>query len=205
MIAGVAGALVAASAVTATTVNAQRRHEWAHGGDALKVQLEVSIATPQTFDSIAAHLGAPPGAATRNPHAKQSVVVRVRWSEQTHADHSLQLMVLDGRLTPPRPLAADAGWNSAGSTGSQWSSNYASLAQHYDWLAGMAATDTDSQARGPSPAVDAGTGPEGTATGWFWQWENDPIPFPDPAQAVIVALVDVDNAGEVRWARRISD
>ncbi|WP_203791601.1 hypothetical protein [Paractinoplanes rishiriensis] len=168
--------------------------------------MQVRLANPQTFGAVAVQLGVPFGASTHNPAVQQFVVVRVQWSGNPRQSDSLQLLVLDGRLTPPRPLAADAGWNSAGKTGSLWSTAYESLAEHYDWLAGVAAanyTDTAGRSRLPAAAVHAGTGHAGTVTGWYWQWGDDPIDFSDPHE-VIVALVDVDDAGEIRWARRIS-
>jgi hypothetical protein len=209
VIAGVAVAVVAASAVVlgAAVLHTQREREWAHGGDGLGAEVEIVLATPQTFDEVAVRLGVPPGAATRSPGDHQSIVVRVRWSGLPRPDDSLQLIVLDGRLTPPRPLSADAGWNLGGTTGSQWASAYESLADHYDWLAGVAAggyTDATGLNHLPAAAVHAGSGRSGTVTGWFRQWGDSPVPLADPTRDIIVALVDVGDDGEVRWARRVS-
>jgi hypothetical protein len=184
----------------------QREREWGQGGDRLTAQVEVALATQDTFDDVAVRLGVPPGEATRFQGADQSVVVQVRWSGSSHSGGSFELIVLDGRVTPPRPLAADAGWTSQGGTGSNWAGAYAALAEHYDWLGGTAEADfidgngvSDFQAT----AVGAPAAAAGTATAWFRQWGAGPIPFADANRGVIVALIYVDDGGEVRWAKRI--
>jgi len=108
------------------------------------------------------------------------------------------LLALDGRLAPPRPLAADGGWNSEGGAGSNWASAYEKLAGHYDWLAGV--TETKDL---PTAAVDAPATETGTPTAWFRQWGDGRIPIADAGRDIVVALVYVAG-GEVRWARRIS-
>jgi hypothetical protein len=94
-----------------------REREWAHGSDRLTVQVDVALATQDTFEGVVVRLGTPPGRATRLHSAAQSVVVRVRWSASSPSHGSYELIALDGRVTPPRPLAADGGGNSEGATG----------------------------------------------------------------------------------------
>jgi hypothetical protein len=205
MIVGAAVVVVAAVAA-AVTVRVRREREWVHGGDVLKAEVEVIVATPDTFDDVAVRLSVPPGEATAMPGAGQSVVVRVRWSGLPPSGGFLELLVLDGRVSPPLPLAADGGWNAAGGTGTQWSSAYETLAEHYGWLGGVARalhTDADGVNHLPNAAVHAGTGRSGTVTGWFHQWADRPVPLADPHREVVVALVNVDDHGEVRWARRV--
>lgn len=204
----IASVVAAAVLVVAGVVllRVQREREWADGGDRLTVHVEVSLATQDTFEDVAVRLGAPPRTATRLHSASQSVVVRVRWSASAHSDGSFQLLALDGRVTPPRPLAADGGWNSEGATGSNWAGAYETLAQHYDWLAGVAEanyTDVNGMTNFPTAAVDAPATEAGTATAWFRQWGDGPIPFADAKRDIVVALSYVDDGGEVRWARRI--
>lgn len=151
-------------------------------------------------------LGAPPRTATRFHSADQTVVVQVRWSASAHSDGSFQLIALDGRVTPPRPLAADGGWNAEGATGSSWGSAYEVLAQRYEWLAGMAEsnyTDPNGIHTFPTPAVRAPAASAGTVTAWFRQWGDGPIPFTDTERDIVVALFYVDGGGEVRWAKRV--
>lgn len=187
-------------------VRVQREREWAHGGDGLAVEVEVALATQDTFEGVAVRLGAPPHTATRLHNAGQPVVVRVRWSASAHSEGSFQLIALDGRLTPPRPLAADGGWNSEGATGSGWGSAYEVLAQRYEWLEGVAEgnyTDVNGMSTLPTPAVSAPAAEAGTVTAWFRQWGDGRIPFADAERDIVVALVHVDGSGEVRWARSI--
>jgi hypothetical protein len=109
-----------------------------------------------------------------------------------------------------RSAASPASWPAArhcGRCAGKWSTAYETLADHYDWPAGVSAANyPDSQGynRLPAAAVHAGTGRSGTATGWFGQWGDHPVPLGDTTHDVIVALVDADNSGTARWARRIS-
>ena len=38
---------------------------------------------------------------------------------------------------------------------------------------------------------------------WFRQWGDGPIPFADAQRDIVLALIYVDDSGEVRWARRV--
>lgn len=196
MVASVAAAVVLVVAGV-VVLRVQREREWGHGGDRLTVGVDVALAGHGTFDGVAVRLGTPAGEAVRVESAEQTVVVRVRWSGSPWDDGSYQVIALDGRLSPPRPLAADGGWNSEGGTGSNWGSAYAALAQHYEWLGGTARADF------PSAAVSATAAGSGTVTAWFHQWGDGPIPFADTDRGVVVALVYLDDSGEARWARRI--
>jgi hypothetical protein len=191
---------VAAAAVVAGVVllgaGREREREWAHGGDRLAVGVEVALADRATFESVAVRLGVPPGQATRPPGADQFVVVRIRWAGPSPLDGSMAVMLLDKRVTPPRPLAAEAGWIANGGTGSTWGSSYEVLARKYDWLRGISAADL------PIASV-AAPAPSGTVTAWFRQWGAGSVPFADPAAEVLVALAHQDEDGEFRWARRI--
>ena len=206
MIASVAAAavLVVAGVVL---LRVQREREWAHGGDRLTVQVEVALATRDDFDAVVVRLGTPPGQATRLHSADQSVVVRVRWSGAARSPGSYELIALDGRVTPPRPLAADGGWNAEGATGSDWGGAYDVLAQHYDWLRGTSGanyTDANGMNSFPTAAVGAPATRAGTVTAWFRQWGEGRIPFADPNRDIVLALIHVGDGGEVRWARRIA-
>lgn len=203
-------ASVAATAVLVVTgfalLQVRREREWAGGGDGLAVDVEVALATGDTFDGVVVRLGAPPNRATRLNSADQSVVLRVRWSGASSAGGSFELIALDKRLHPPRPLAAEGGWTADGATGTNWAGAYEVLAERYDWLRGVAEADhTDATGTTffPTAAVGAPATAAGTVTAWFRQWGEGPIPLTDPARDLVVALVHVDDGGEVRWARRI--
>jgi hypothetical protein len=203
VIAAASAALVAALAAGA--VHVRRDHEWSHGGDKVKVTVETELATEATFPDVTSRLGVPAGEATAVLAAGQSVVVRVTWSGATNGGR-FQLVALDGRVTPPRVLAADSGQVSDGTTGSNWASAYDVLPDHYDWLADVAPenhTDTYGMNSMPTAAVGAPATPTGTATAWFHQPGDNPLPFRDPTQ-VVIALIKVDKSGDVRWAKRVA-
>ncbi len=184
----------------------QRHREWAHGGDRVRAEVEVALAREETFEDVVVRLGAPPGKATRYMDADQTVVVRVRWSGFPDAEGSFQLIALDARVSPPRLLAADGGWNSDGATGSNWAGAYEELAKHYDWLRGVAEAnfiDAWGFSRLPSAAVGARAAEAGEATAWFRQWGDGRIPIADSSREIAIALVYVDDSGEVRWARKV--
>jgi hypothetical protein len=203
----VAAVLVAAGVVF---LRVQRDREWAHGGDRLTVDVEVALATQDTFDDVVVRLGVPPGKTNRDISAEQSVVVRIRWSGSKHSHGWFDLIALDKRSRPARPLTAEGGWNSAGAQGSGWGSAYAALAEHYDWLAGTAEVDqadasgvtVHRSAPSRTASVSAPAATAGTATAWFRCGGDGTIPLTDAGREVAVALVYMDD-GEVRWARRI--
>ncbi|MEU4622085.1 hypothetical protein AB0G04_19235 [Actinoplanes sp. NPDC023801] len=116
-------ASVSAAAVLVIAVvvmlRVHRDREWAHGGDRLAADADVAVTTQDPFEGVVVRLGAPPGTAVRAHSADQTVVVQVRWSASPQAEGSYELITLDKRVTPPRPLAADGGWNFQGATGPQ--------------------------------------------------------------------------------------
>jgi hypothetical protein len=203
-------ASVAAAAVLVVAgvvlLHVQRAREWAHGGDRLTVDVDVALATQETFDGAVVRLGAPPGEAIRVQSADQTVVVRVRWSASSHSDGSYELIALDKRVSPPRPLAADGAWSSGEATGPNWGSAYDALAERYDWLGGTAQTtytDAHGMTNFPAAALGVPATEAGTSTAWFHQWGEAPIAFADVDRDIVMALVYLDDSGEARWARRI--
>jgi hypothetical protein len=205
MIAIAAAGVAAVAVATTVTVREVRQHEWAHGGDALTATAEITLATKDTFEATVTRMGVPAGQATRYVDFEQTIVAHVAWSGGPPGD-TLAMILLDGRVTPPRPLAAEGTWSRGEMTGSQWAGAYEVLPDHYDYLAGVASalhTDDLGLNRMPSAAVDGGSSDGGTVTAWFHQWGDGPIPFTDPSREIVVALVDQDSGGEVRWARRV--
>ncbi|HEX5598542.1 MAG TPA: hypothetical protein VFX61_21365 [Micromonosporaceae bacterium] len=183
----------------------QRDREWAHGGDDVKVHVEVALTTEDTFEDVVVRLGAPPGETTRYIGAEQTIVVQASWTDSPYDSGWFQLLVLDKRVVPPRPLAVDGGWNANGPTGSNWASAYEVLAEQYEWLRGVSSanfTDASGVSTFRTAAVDAPATTAGTMTAWFWQWGDGQIPLAEVTTEVMVVLFYVDDSGEVRWARR---
>jgi hypothetical protein len=204
VIAGATTAVVLAATLTA--VHLRREQEWSHGGDDVTVAVSSELATPATLAQVAERWGAPPGEATTLMTAEQVFVVRVTWSGATPTG-SFQVVALDARVDPPQILAADGGWAANGATGSNWSSAYEELASRYGWLRRVAAanyTDANGMNSMPTAAVGAPAADSGSVTAWFRLIGTAPVPLKDAAGEVIVALIKVDDDGEVRWARRVS-
>ncbi|GIF01911.1 hypothetical protein [Paractinoplanes rishiriensis] len=200
-------------------LHVRREREWAHGGAGIDVSVDAVVATAQTFDDTVVRFGVPPGEAVRYVGAAQSLVVRVRWSGVQPAGGWFQVMVLDKRVNPGRLLTVDSSWSSEGASGGNWAGTYEILAERYDWLGGVAEelyVDADGWNHQPTAAASAPATESGTMTAWYRQIRrgqhprhgepqppDDTIPITDPAKDTLVAMVFVDEEGEVRWARRI--
>lgn len=191
--------------VVAVAFKVRRDREWAHGGDALTAQIQLRLADAQSLPAAAVALGYPADEPVLLPSEfPQSVVVRVQWRGPAHRGGSYQLIVLDKRLTPPRPLPVYGGWNANGGTGSNWAGAYEKLAEQYDWLAGTASVqDATGGWTSVGQAVDAPATDPGALTAIFLVPPGDP-PVTDTAAHLLVSLFYVDDSGEVRWARRVA-
>lgn len=195
MIAGVSAVVVAA--LVFSVLHLRRDNEWAHGGDDVRVTVDTEVASQSTFAATIERLGAPADRSTMRVTAGQVVVVRVSWTGASGTG-SFQVVALDNRVTPPRLLPADGGWASDGETGSNWAGAYEVLADKYDWLADAATPARDTAAVG-APATAAGS-----VTAWFRPTSENALPFQDADRDIVVALIKVDDSGDVRWARQIS-
>ncbi len=186
--------LVVVAGVTVHLVDRARDHEWAHGGDALSVEVELRLVDAAAFGETALALGARPDQNLSLPPEFQAIVARVTWTGSPVEGGSFQFVALDARPIPPRPLNGGGGWHSTGQTGSHWASAYEPLSVRYDWLAGTADTPL-------TAAVDVPATRAGQATVYFYaQPEGRRL---GGREDVIIALFYVDPDGEVRWARRI--
>jgi hypothetical protein len=139
---GAAVVVIAVAVAVAVVLHQRREREWAHGGDLLTVDVDASLATGRDFDELVEAAGVPKGRAERVVNASQTVIVRVGWRGHTGGGH-LELMALDKRVTPPKPLTPDAGWDGAGVTGWGWAGSYRVLAERYDYLARLAEEGPD--------------------------------------------------------------
>lgn len=179
----------------------RRAREWAHGGDAVTMSVRSQVADARQLPAAAAALGYRDQAVLTDGFA-QGIAVRVEWHGPASHNARYELVALDRRVRPPRPLRVYGGWNVDGGTGSNWASSYRALADHYDWLAGTAPTDTGPGWVFPAQAVDAPATATGSVTGIFLV-DDQAVPFTGTAD-VMVAVFLVDGHGEPRWARRVS-
>ncbi|GAA4565946.1 hypothetical protein GCM10023176_15090 [Micromonospora coerulea] len=211
-----AGAVVLAVAAVFVVFKVQRDREWARGGDAMKMNVELRLADHDNFEVTLAALGVPAHESNgRSPDGAQTVVAKVTWTGSPSDDGRLHLIALDKRMSPPRLLSGGGGWtpldlhwNRSGLLGSSWTSSYNKvLAKHYDWLAGLVPTRLpDGSYSVPytlSPAVNLPASKSGTATVWFTPQQGSPQ-LTDPSQDIIIALFYVQEGDQVRWAKRIS-
>jgi hypothetical protein len=194
----VCAAVLAGAAVGVT--KARRAHEWAHGSDDLETTVELTLTDESGVPTTVARLGGPGDyQAVLDDH--QAAVVRLRWTGPAHPGGRYQLVLLDLRDNPSRPLLPVEGWSVAGGTGSNWAGAYEVLPEHYPWLAGLAETrNPNGTFSSESYAVDAPADAAGSLTALFLP--RDGLPVRNSNDLVAVVFL-VDGDGEVRWAKRL--
>lgn len=199
-----AAVILVASAVVLGKV--KRDREWEHGGDEVKFAVQVALTVPDSFDDVAVSFGMSPGSATQAINSPQHVMVRLGWTRADLGPGSFQLIALDARISPGRPLEAVGGWSSDAFTGPNWASAYDELPQRYPWLQGLpsaASTFGSGSDVMPLAAIDVRASEQGTLVGWFRQRSDETTQFADVANEVTIAVFFVGNDGGVRWARRL--
>jgi hypothetical protein len=171
--------------------------------DGLSVTKEVRLTDAAGLPATVAALGGPVDKPPALPGADQAVVARARWTGPDRASGTYQLVVLDNRTTPPRPLPVYVGWDAGGGVGEYWTGGYDKLAARYEWLAGRGSPAAPSRDRSDRPwAVGAPATAEGGVAGVYLLDEGI-APFKDPDRELLVVLFFVDASGEVRWARNV--
>ncbi|GIF98229.1 hypothetical protein [Catellatospora citrea] len=203
-----AGLAIAVAGAVGVLLKVQRDREWVHGGDDVDVAVGLRLADHETFDATVVMLGGPSKHDTGAPPGSQALVVRASWSEApSDSGHHYALIALDKRVSPPRLLSANGAWvagDAPEGTGSHWSSAYTELAEHYDWLAKTAMVTDERGVTFPGSAITAPALSSGTLVAtWFTDTADGRPPLTDPSAEVIIALVYVDDDGDVRWAKRI--
>jgi hypothetical protein len=201
----VAASVVCLALVVGVAVKVRRDREWAHGGDNLNATAEVRLADGDTLSDTATVLGVPFGEPLQLPEDfRQAIVARVRWTGLARDRGLYQIIVLDKRVTPPRPMPVYGGWDASGGTGAAWSSSYDVLGDHYGWLegTGMVRGITGSWTS-VGQAVGIPASAEGTVTVVLLVGTDD-VPLTDAATETIVTLFYVEDSGEVRWAKRVA-
>ncbi|GAA1364288.1 hypothetical protein [Catellatospora chokoriensis] len=199
---------IAVAGAVGVLLKVQRDREWAHGGDDVDVVVDLRLAGNETFDATVVMLGGPSRHQTGAPLGTQALVVRASWSEAPSDNgHHYALIALDKRVSPPRLLGANGAWVVGGApegTGSHWSSAYTELAEHYDWLARTAMVTDERGVSFPGSAIIApALSSAALVATWFTDTADGRPPLADPQAEVLIALVYVDDDGEVRWAKRI--
>lgn len=196
--------LVAVGVVT-WVQRAQRAGEWQHGGDDVTVDAAVTTPSAQDFPTVLAQLGGPADEAA--PGGAQPVVAHVSWDGTPSSGGTYAFVLLDGRVAPPAPLHGYGGWwrgDPAGAqgTGPHWDGRYDVLGEHYGWLAGTRSVRTGAGWTDRAEALGVPATEKGEATLAYFLDRND-LPVGSPAHELRLALVFVDEDGEVRWARRV--
>ena len=200
----VAGCLAVAAGTTVAVDKARRDREWAHGGDSLTTRVEMRVAEPAAVPAAVTALGGPRVTPEMLLGAQQAVVVRVSWTGPARAGSSYQLIALDSRASPAGPLPVYEGWGTrAGRQGTGWDGRNNELAQHYEWLAGIASAHTGDGRTDDIMTVDAPATSTGNLAAIFLVHGHARMPFPDNGAGVLVALFCTDDNG-VRWAKRVT-
>ena len=179
-----------------------RTQEWERGGDDVTVRAEVATATPQEFPTVLAARGGP--AAEVAPRTSQAVVAHVTWQDAPAGDGTYAFVLLDDRVSPPAALRAYGSWSPGDPDGEgpHWDGRYDALGEHYPWLAGTESRNTGSGWTNDTDALGVPAADAGAATLAFFLDPADP-PVERPAEDLTLALVHVDQDGDVRWARKV--
>jgi len=195
-------ALVAAVVLAVVWIDHRgRENEWRHGGDAVTVHSQIQGTDAAGFGDALAAAGGDRDAAVVG--AQQGFVLKVTWSGTPKSGGYYQFVLLDGRVSPARPVRAATGWSDGRAVGPNWAGAYESLHEHYSWLARTASQkQPDGSFAGDIDALGVPAKPRGSATLAYWI-DKDAVPSTDPAGDLRLAMFFVDSDGEVRWAREI--
>ncbi|MEV4754347.1 hypothetical protein AB0J86_04410 [Micromonospora sp. NPDC049559] len=177
----------------------ERADEWRHGGDGFHADVRVALGEPgRRLDAFGLSM------PDLGPEFGQSLIVRVGWRDQPRQgpEGYYVLLVLDDRVTPPRPIATDGGAGHDGRTGSGWDGRYNALAEHYPWLARTA--DVPNPGGGFTSTMSA-VHAAADGTGWMagrYRLRAPQLPLTSADQLLVAGFLVRD--GEVRWATRLA-
>lgn len=194
--------VVAVAAAVVLLRDRQRDDEWAHGGDDIDITAQIQATTPRDYPDALEAAGVRREPAY--PRVNQMYVVKVSWSGAPTGGGDA-FVLLDGRLSPPKPLGASGSWGGPGSGGggSHWSSSYEALSEHYPWLAGTASVrNADGSYSMDYQALSLTPGAKGGGVLSFYLPKSG-IATAHPDQDLVLAMVHMDDDGEVRWARKV--
>ncbi|HKE65903.1 MAG TPA: hypothetical protein VKB59_14810 [Micromonosporaceae bacterium] len=184
--------------VTVTVVRtADRKAEWAHGGDGVTLAADLRLTDQRSFAETVAALGGPPDQQTGDT---SDLVVRVRWSGPDSRAHDgyYDFVVLSQSGGPT--LQPSNAWG-AGADGFGWDGGYEQLSQHYPWLAGTSDLPVgDGSVTNSSLATAVPAAASGSLT--IALTADDIGDDRDAISRVVVGVFYVRD-GEVRWAKQI--
>ena len=165
--------------------------DWEHGGDAVQVTARIAVADNQAeLDAASRTAGIRDQYFVRRSD-EQVYLVDVEWTGATPSVGSFEFVLLDHRLDPPGLVPGMAVYSDAGGrNGSGWNSEYAVLAEHYDWLARAARRETSGgpflghsdQSSVSLPVTESGGG---TLVLFL---PKDQLPTEDPVEAFFCCL-----------------
>lgn len=198
----VVAVVVVAVVVVVWLRDRQRDDEWAHGGDGVDITARIQATTPRDYPDALRAVGVPPEPAY--PRVGQVFVVEVSWSGAPSSG-GYAFVLLDGRLSPAEPLGASGSWEGPDGEGegAHWNGSYEALSEHYPWLAGTASVrNADGSYSMDHQALSLPPGAEGGGVLSFFL-PKDGIATSHPDQDLVLAMVHIDDGGEVRWARKV--
>ena len=139
------------------------------------------------------------------PRSRQSFVVELSWHGSPGSDGSYAFLMLDGRLSPPKPLRTAGAWGADGATRGGWDGRFGALSEHYPWLGRTASRhNEDGTFSDTAEALYLPVGPQGEGRGVLSFYLPKPeLPTSSPEDDLVLAMVRIDEEGEVRWARRV--
>ncbi|HEU0239567.1 MAG TPA: hypothetical protein VFR11_09865 [Micromonosporaceae bacterium] len=183
--------------VTVTMVRtADRKAEWAHGGDGVTLAADLRLVDKSSYAATVVALGGP---SKQQAVDATSLVVRVRWSGPDRRAHDgyYDFVVLSQSGGPTlQPSEAWAAGVDVGGFG--WGGSYEPLSQHYPWLAGTSYGD------GSVPNTSLETGVPAAATGSLTiVFAGEDLASDPDAMNRLVVGVFYERDGEVRWAKQI--
>ncbi|HKE65012.1 MAG TPA: hypothetical protein VKB59_10245 [Micromonosporaceae bacterium] len=186
--------------VTVTMVRtADRKAEWAHGGDGVTLAADLRLTDQRSFAETVAALGGPPNQQTGDT---SDLVVRVRWSgPDSRAHDGYYDFVVLSRSGGPTLQPSDSWAAGVDLGGFGWAGSFDVLSEHYPWLAGTSDVPVgDGSVTNNSAETGVAAAAAGSVTIVFAG--EDLAADPGAMNRVVVGVFYVRD-GEVRWAKQI--
>ena len=185
-------------AAVATVLKVRRDREWVHGGDGVEVSAQVRATDAAGLPAAVVALGGPSGVDQFLAVGDQALVVRIAWHgpEQHHGDYNV--LLLDNRVGPPKPLRQYRAWSTAGQPTFGWDGRFEHLGDHYPWLQ----RTSQAESGGNVDSVTVPAAADGVLTAVFLLGPGA-VPMRNPDHEALVGLF-LARGGEPRWAKPIA-